>query len=133
MVCQVAGPASPLRAVAGTSVQSIVPKGMSRVMPVPLLMVVERIDKAGHPDRLLFHISLHPNGQRMPEHVPRVVARLDPLQARVVVPVVERMPRDAGRVLRRVSEIRVGVIDESAVVRVARYRHAAAVGEELAV
>src|SRR5258708_37680657 len=121
MVCQVAVPASPLRTVAGTSVQSIVPKGMSRVMPVPLLMVVERIDKAGHPDRLLFHISLHPNGQRMPEHVPRVVARLDPLQAPALVPVAERMPPDPRPRLRRVRAIRLGAVAAGDVECGARY------------
>src|SRR3989454_11457288 len=33
---------------------------------------------------LLAAKSSHPNRQRMPEHIPRVPPRLDPLQARVV-------------------------------------------------
>ena len=61
----------------------------------------------------------------MPEYVPRVPLRLDPLQARVVVLVIQRGPRHAGRVPRRISEVGVRVVDQRAIVRAAGNRNAA--------
>ena len=72
-----------------------------------------------------------PDRQRVPEHVPRVPPRFDPLQPRIVGLVVQRVPRHARRIQRRVREVGVGMIDERAVVGVARDRHAAAVGKQI--
>src|SRR3954468_3264295 len=75
--------------------------------------------------------SFPPNRQRMPEHIPRVPPRLDPLQARVVFLVVERGPGHARGIQRRVREISVGMIDERSAVRLARDRNASGLREEI--
>src|SRR5262249_24512757 len=77
--------------------------------------------------------SAYTNGQRMPEHVPRVPLRLDPLQAHVVVLVIQLGPRHAGRVPRRIREIGVRVVDQRAIVHSAGNRNAAGLREQVAI
>ena len=73
------------------------------------------------------------NGQGMPEHIPRIPLRLDPLQPRVVVSVIQRVPGHARRIQCRVGEVSVRMIDERAVVCLARDWHAAGLREQLAI
>ena len=65
------------------------------------------------------------------EHVARIPAPLDPLKRRVVALEVERVPRNAGRIPLRISEVDVGVVDHRAVADVTRYRNAARVREQV--
>src|SRR2546426_7547815 len=71
---------------------------------------------------LLAAKSSHPNRQRMPEHIPRVPPRLDPLQARVVPFVIQCVPWHAGCVQGRVRKVGVGMIDECPIARLPRDR-----------
>jgi hypothetical protein len=75
--------------------------------------------------------SSHPDRQRMPEYIQRIPPRLDPLQARVVLFVIQRMPWHAGCIQPQVREIGVGMIDEGPIVRLARDRDAAALREQI--
>ena len=69
----------------------------------------------------------------MPEHITRVVPRLDPLQARVVLLVIQRVPGHARGIQRRVREIDVGMIDECPIVCLARDRDATALRKQIAI
>ena len=53
----------------------------------------------------------------MPEHIPRVPPRLDPLQARIVRFVIQRVARPTRRIQGRVREVGVGMIDECTIAR----------------
>ena len=67
----------------------------------------------------------------MPEHISRVPARLDLLQARVVPFVIQRGPGHARGIQGRVREVGIRMIDERSVIGVAGDRHAAGIDEQV--
>src|SRR5262249_13876222 len=73
------------------------------------------------------------DGQGVAEHVARIPLGFRSLKAGVVRLVVERGPGNARRVLRRVEEIRIRMIDQRSVVPLAGDWHAARLGEEVPV
>src|SRR5688572_21942918 len=61
------------------------------------------------------------------EHIPRVPFRLDPLQAWIVLFVVQIVPRHAGSVPLWICEIDVRIVDIRAVTDATGHRHATGV------
>src|SRR6185369_1009157 len=66
----------------------------------------------------------------MVEYIARIPLRLDLLQARIVLLVVQGVPRHARRIEFWIGEIGIWMIDEGAVIRVARNRHTTCVGKQ---
>src|SRR6185369_3773136 len=73
------------------------------------------------------------NRQRVAEHVARIPTRFYLLQSRIILAVVERVPRHAGVIQRRIEQINVGMIYERSIVAIVWNGNATSLGEEIAI
>src|SRR5215471_1012815 len=72
-------------------------------------------------------------GQRVMKDISRIPSRLDPPETLVVLLVVQHVPRHSRRVERWIRQIRIGMIDQRAIVSFAGNRRAAGLREQIAV
>src|SRR4051812_46189941 len=73
------------------------------------------------------------NRQRVSKDIARIPAGLDSLEPGIVASVVEIVPPSARCIQRLIGEVGVGMVDQRSVVRLARYRNSARLGEQLLV